>query len=107
MFGGLDQDGRGVGCGAHLPTDTSKIHLCVEQLSQNIYWTLAEDFRLPKGHEKWVGQKKNKKKTNGTTLKLELLYSEANCQQNKNATYWVREDSCKCYIQQGVNMQNI
>ena len=52
MSGGLDQDGREVGCGAHLPTDTSKIHSCVEQLSQNIYWTLAEDYRLPKGHEK-------------------------------------------------------
>ena len=30
------------------PTDTSKIHLYVEQLLQNTYRTLAEDLRLPK-----------------------------------------------------------
>ena len=49
---GPDQDGGGVGCGAHLlPTDTAKIHLHVERFSQDIYWTLAEDSRLPKGQE--------------------------------------------------------
>ena len=33
-----DQDGKGVGRGGHLhPTDTSKIHLHVERLSQNIH----------------------------------------------------------------------
>ena len=31
-----------------LLTDTSKIHLHVEQLLQNTYWPLAEDDRLPK-----------------------------------------------------------
>ena len=34
-----------------LPTNTSKIHLHVEQLLQNTYWTLAEDLRLPKRQE--------------------------------------------------------
>ena len=29
-----------------LPTDTSEIHLQVEQLLQNTYWTLAEDRLL-------------------------------------------------------------
>ena len=31
-----------------LPTNTSKLHLHVEQLLQNTYRTLAEDLRLPK-----------------------------------------------------------
>ena len=31
-----------------LPTNISEIHLHVEQLLQNTYWTLAEDLRLPK-----------------------------------------------------------
>ena len=31
-----------------LPTNTSEIHLHVEQLLQNTYRTLAEDLRLPK-----------------------------------------------------------
>ena len=31
-----------------LPTNTSKLHLHVEQLLQNTYWMLAEDLRLPK-----------------------------------------------------------
>ena len=30
------------------PTNTSEIHLNVEQLLQNTYGTLAEDLRLPK-----------------------------------------------------------
>ena len=34
-----------------LPTNTSEIHLHVEQLLQNTYWTLAEDLRLPKRQE--------------------------------------------------------
>ena len=34
-----------------LPTNTSKIHLHVEQLLQNIYWTLAEDLSLSKRQE--------------------------------------------------------
>ena len=33
-----------------LLTNTSKIHLHVEQLLQKIYRTLAEDLRLPKSH---------------------------------------------------------
>ena len=33
-----------------LPTNTSKIHLHVEQLLQNIYCMLADDLRLPKSH---------------------------------------------------------
>ena len=42
------QDGGGVRRGDHLPpTNTSEIHLHVEQLLQNTYWTLAEDLRLP------------------------------------------------------------
>ena len=32
-----------------LSTNTSEIHLHVEQLLQNTYWMLAEDLRLPKG----------------------------------------------------------
>ena len=36
--GGNLQDGRGIRCGDHLlHTDTSKIHLHVEQLLQNTY----------------------------------------------------------------------
>ena len=31
-----------------LPTNTSKLHLHMEQLLQNNYWMLAEDHRLPK-----------------------------------------------------------
>ena len=34
-----------------LPINTSKIHLHVEQLLQNTYWTLAEDLRPPKRQE--------------------------------------------------------
>ena len=34
-----------------LPTNTSKLHLQVEQLLQNIYCMLAEDLRLPKRQE--------------------------------------------------------
>ena len=34
-----------------LPTNTSKIHLHVEQLLQNTYWMLAENLRLPKRQE--------------------------------------------------------
>ena len=47
-----------------LPTSTPKIHLHVEQLLQNTYWTLAEDLRLPKSINSpctWVGQKKKEK----------------------------------------------
>ena len=33
------------------PTNTSEIHLHVEQLLQNTYWMLAEDLRLPKRQE--------------------------------------------------------
>ena len=48
-----------------LPTNTSKIHLHVEQLLQNTYWMLAEDLRPPKRQETpprtWVGQKKKEK----------------------------------------------
>ena len=36
---------------AFLPTNTSEIHLHVEQLLQNTYWTLTEDLRLPKRQE--------------------------------------------------------
>ena len=34
-----------------LPRNASEIHLRVEQLLQNTYWTLAEDLRLPKTQE--------------------------------------------------------
>ena len=34
-----------------LPTNTSKLHLHVEELLQNTYWMLAEDLRLPKRQE--------------------------------------------------------
>ena len=34
-----------------LPTNTSKIHLHVEQLLQNTYQMLAEDLRPPKRQE--------------------------------------------------------
>ena len=48
-----------------LPTNTSEIHLHVEQLLQNTYRMLAEDLRLPRrgGHSPrtWVGQKKKEK----------------------------------------------
>ena len=51
-----------------LPTNTSKIHLNVEQLLQNTYWTLPEDLRLPKRQETpphtWVGQKKKQRQKN-------------------------------------------
>ena len=36
---------------AFLPTNTSEIHLHVEQLLQNTYLTRAEDFRPPKMQE--------------------------------------------------------
>ena len=32
------------------PTDSSEVHLHVDQLTKNIYWTIPED-RLPKKHE--------------------------------------------------------
>ena len=35
----------------YLPTNTSEIHLHVEQLLQNIYRTLAKDLKLPKRQE--------------------------------------------------------
>ena len=56
-----------------LPTNTSKIHLHMEQLLQNTCWTLAEDLRLPKRQETpphtWVWQKKKQrqKNRNGTS----------------------------------------
>ena len=34
-----------------LATNTSEIHLHVEQLLQNTYWMLTEDLRLPKRQE--------------------------------------------------------
>ena len=34
-----------------LPTNTSEIHLHVEQLLQNTYWTLAQDLRPAKRQE--------------------------------------------------------
>ena len=47
------------------PTNTSEIHLHVEELLQNTYRTLAEDLRLPKTQETpprtWVWQKKKEK----------------------------------------------
>ena len=36
---------------AFLFTNTSEIHLYVEEFLQNTYWTLAEDLRLPKRQE--------------------------------------------------------
>ena len=47
-----------------LPTNTSKIHLHVEQLLQNTYWTLAEDLRLPERQETphVLGRAKEKRK---------------------------------------------
>ena len=50
-----------------LPTNTSEIHLHVEQLLQNTYWTLAEDLRLPKRQETphipgWGKRKKKKQR---------------------------------------------
>ena len=48
-----------------LPTNTSEIHLHVEQLLQNTYCMLAEDLRLPKRQETpprtWAGQKRKEK----------------------------------------------
>ena len=35
------------------------------------------------------------------------MHREGNNQQNKKATYWMGEDICKQYIQQGVNIQKI
>ena len=50
-----------------LPTYTSKIHLHVEQLLQNTYWTLAEDLRPRKRqetpHVPGEGKRKKKKQT--------------------------------------------
>ena len=47
-----------------LPTNTSEIHLHVEQLLQNTYRMLAEDLRLPKRQETphVHGEGKRKKK---------------------------------------------
>ena len=47
-----------------LSTNISEIHLHVEQLLQNTYWTLAEDLRLPKRQETphIPGKGKRKKK---------------------------------------------
>ena len=36
-----------------------------------------------------------------------LLPSKENYQQNKKAAYWMGEDICKWYIQQGISIQNI
>ena len=54
-----------------LPKNTSEIHLHVEQLLQNTYWTLAEDLRPPKRQEtptylsKAKGKRKNRDKRIG------------------------------------------
>ena len=47
-----------------LQTNTTKLHLHVEQLLQNTYWTLTEDLTSQKGRSSphtWVGQKKKGK----------------------------------------------
>ena len=53
-----------------LLTNTSEIHLHVEQLLQNTYWMLAEDLRLPKRqetpHVPGEGKRKNRDKRIGT-----------------------------------------
>lgn len=57
-----DQDGGGAGYEPHLfPQAHQKIY--IEQFTQNIYWTLAEDLRLQKAQENLqkTGQNKRKK----------------------------------------------
>ena len=44
------------------PTKILKIHLQVELFTQNIYWTLKEDLRLPKGQENLHITRYNKRK---------------------------------------------
>lgn len=63
-----DEDGRVVKHEAYL-FPLSKIHLHVEQFSQNIYWTFAEDLRLLRGKENLHINRYNRRKTNKQTHK--------------------------------------
>ena len=37
----------------------------------------------------------------------ELLHIKGNYQQNEKKTYWMGEDVCKRYVQEGMNIQTI
>ena len=60
--GGSNPDGRVEGHGTHSsPTNTSKIHLRMESLSENTYLTLAEALKHWKGQEKSPGNQVGKR----------------------------------------------
>lgn len=68
-----DEDGRVVEHEAYL-LPLSKIHLHVEQFSQNIYWTFAEDLRLLRGKENLHITRYNRRKTIKKTKKMSGWY---------------------------------
>lgn len=69
-------------------TNTSKLHLLVEQFSQNTYWRLAEDIIQWKLQEKsphnWIGEKKRGKK--GIGMRSTPLVGS--CETGKLPTPW-------------------
>ena len=71
-----------------LPTNTSKIHLHVEQLLQNTYLMLAEDLRRPKRQEypHMVGQNK-KRKNKDKRIGMGLAPLGGSCEGGKVSTH--------------------
>lgn len=63
-----DDDSGGLGFGTHFFPQTHKKNPQVEQSTQNIYWTLEEDHRLPKRAENpshsWIEQKEKRRERN-------------------------------------------
>ena len=70
-----------------LPTNTSEIHLHLEQLLQNTYWMLAVDLRLPKrqetphvpGYGKRKKKKQRQKNRDGTCTTGRELWRRKTC----------------------------
>ena len=71
---------------------------------QNTLWHESQQYFLGSVSS---GQKKKKAKTNKWDLiKLRsFLHSKGNHIQNKRTTYWTRENFCKGYYWQGLNIQ--
>ena len=79
-------------------TNTSKMHLHVEQFSLNTYWMLTEELMQPKVQERLscnqVGQKKKKKKKNQrnrTVCPWEGAVKEENFSHPGNPLHWLRD----------------
>ena len=72
-----------------LPTNTSKIHLHVEQLLQNTYRMLAEDLRLPKSQETphILGRAKEKRKHRDKRIGMGPAPLRGSCEGGKLSTH--------------------